>query len=209
MVITLEQWSRVLRLDPANTLRILKYIRAEKIGDITPADLDNCNGPIAIMSRRMFRDNNEPSGNAELQLRLDLPVTQTPIENKRIENDELFGYLIRRSRLLGMHFIKLYLEFVTRYYNANKAKILEPGAGGDTDIVIDLYAATCFQHFVKGKVPYDEFRKLIDTYSFDRGKSRRGGPLNLMMNHRIDKCGLSQYELARYLANKKKTDCNK
>jgi len=65
---TLTQWARILRENEDNTLKILTYIKNEKIADI-PADLDEPNGNIIIISRRMIRDEKERGNNRLRQRR--------------------------------------------------------------------------------------------------------------------------------------------
>ena len=55
---TVEQWGRVLRTNTDDTLRILNYIKNEKIGNIS-GEFANCNDFVTVMSRRMQRDEKE------------------------------------------------------------------------------------------------------------------------------------------------------
>lgn len=62
---TLCQWAKILRLDEPGAKRILDYICAWKIGDISY----NGNGEITVISRRMQRDEKDRENNAERQRR--------------------------------------------------------------------------------------------------------------------------------------------
>jgi len=62
---TIPQWSRILRTDEENMLKILNYIQEENIGDIEPQNITsalqdhNCNGHVTVICRRMWKDNKE------------------------------------------------------------------------------------------------------------------------------------------------------
>lgn len=65
---TLVQWSRILRENKEKTLKVLTYLKAEKIADIND-NLTQPNGNITVISRRMVRDEKERKNNKLRQRR--------------------------------------------------------------------------------------------------------------------------------------------
>ena len=55
---TVEQWGRILREPEEETIRILSYLKNEKIGNISD-DFTHCNDLVTVVSRRMVRDEKE------------------------------------------------------------------------------------------------------------------------------------------------------
>lgn len=66
---TLTQWAKILRVPNAKALSILRYIKAEKIGNIS-MDLTKPNSIITVVSRRMEKDEKARSDNARRQREL-------------------------------------------------------------------------------------------------------------------------------------------
>jgi len=68
---TIEQWSKILRIDAQNTKRILDYIKREKIGDVTERNgkVTERNGKVTVVNRRMYREYKAKVGNKLRQQR--------------------------------------------------------------------------------------------------------------------------------------------
>lgn len=69
LTLTLDQWSRVLRVGNADGYRILTYLCTENVGDFPSSVTDDPNGKVTVICRRMYREETAKINNALRQQR--------------------------------------------------------------------------------------------------------------------------------------------